>query len=66
MHADGRAEHADDSGSYIILEVAPKPWIVEDANRIAAELSVGKRPRVLIENECALVISRNILSTVSK
>jgi L-fuculose-phosphate aldolase len=55
--------------SYIVLNEAPKlPFlrIVEDADRIAAEVSLGKRPVVLIENEGALVIGRDILDAFDR
>jgi L-fuculose-phosphate aldolase len=55
--------------SYIVLNEAPKlPFlrIVEDAERIASEVSLGKRPVVLIENEGALVIGRDVLDAFDR
>lgn len=55
--------------SYIVLKEAPKlPFlrIVEDADRIAAEVSLGKRPVVLIENEGALVLGRDVLDAFDR
>ena len=55
--------------SYIVLNDAPKlPFlrIVEDADRIAAEVSLRKRPVVLIENEGALVLGRDVLDAFDR
>ena len=55
--------------SYIVLNEAPKlPFlrIVEDAERIASEVSLGKRPVVLIENEGAVVLGRDILDAFDR
>jgi L-fuculose-phosphate aldolase len=55
--------------SYIVLQDAPRlPFarIVEDADRLAAEVSMAKRPVVLIENEGALVVGRNILDAFDR
>lgn len=55
--------------SYIVLNEAPKlPFlrIVEDAARIAAEVSLGRRPVVLIANEGALVLGRDILDAFDR
>ncbi|HVU35714.1 MAG TPA: class II aldolase/adducin family protein [Opitutaceae bacterium] len=55
--------------SYVVLQEAPKlPFlrIVEDAERIAAEVSLGKRPVVLIENEGALVLGRDVLDAFDR
>ena len=55
--------------SYIVLNEAPKlPFlrIVEDAERIAAEVSLGRRPVVLIENEGALVLGRDVLDAFDR
>lgn len=55
--------------SYIVLNEAPKlPFlrIVEDAERIAAEVSLRKRPVVLIENEGAIVLGRDVLDAFDR
>jgi L-fuculose-phosphate aldolase len=55
--------------SYLVLNEAPKlPFlrIVEDAERIAGEVSLGKRPVVLIENEGALVLGRDVLDAFDR
>jgi L-fuculose-phosphate aldolase len=55
--------------SYIVLNEAPKlPFlrIVEDAERIANEVSLGKRPVVLIENEGAIVLGRDVLDAFDR
>ncbi|HEY0946868.1 MAG TPA: class II aldolase/adducin family protein [Opitutaceae bacterium] len=55
--------------SYIVLNDAPKlPFlrIVEDAERIAAEVSLGKRPVILIENEGAIVLGKTILDAFDR
>jgi L-fuculose-phosphate aldolase len=55
--------------SYIVLNEAPRlPFqrIVEDADRIAGEVSLGRRPVVLIENEGALVVGRDILDAFDR
>ena len=55
--------------SYIVLNEAPKlPFlrIVEDAERIAHEVSLGKRPVVLIENEGAIVLGRDVLDAFDR
>jgi L-fuculose-phosphate aldolase len=55
--------------SYVVLNDAPKlPFlrIVEDADRIAKEVSLRKRPVVLIENEGALVLGRDVLDAFDR
>ena len=55
--------------SYIVLNEAPKlPFlrIVEDADRIAEQVSLGRRPVVLIENEGALVLGRDVLDAFDR
>jgi L-fuculose-phosphate aldolase len=55
--------------SYIVLNEAPKlPFlrIVEDAEQIAREVSLGKRPVILIENEGAVVLGRDILDAFDR
>jgi L-fuculose-phosphate aldolase len=55
--------------SYIVLNEAPKlPFlrIVEDADRIAGEVSLRKRPVVLIENEGAIVLGRDVLDAFDR
>lgn len=55
--------------SYIVLNEAPKvPFarIVEDAPKIAACMDIKKCPVVLIENEGALVIGRNVLEAFDR
>jgi L-fuculose-phosphate aldolase len=55
--------------SYIVLNEAPKlPFlrIVEDAERIAGEVSLGRRPVVLIANEGALVLGRDVLDAFDR
>lgn len=55
--------------SYVVLNDAPKlPFqrIVEDADRLAAEVSLRKRPVVLIENEGALVLGRDVLDAFDR
>lgn len=55
--------------SYVVLnnvERLPFQRIVEDADRIAAAVSVGRRPVVLIENEGALVVGRTILEAFDR
>ena len=55
--------------SYVVLNDAPKlPFlrIVEDAERIAAEVSLRQRPVVLIENEGALVLGRDVLDAFDR
>lgn len=55
--------------SYVVLNEAPKlPFlrIVEDAERIANEVSLRKRPVVLIENEGALVLGRDVLDAFDR
>ena len=55
--------------SYIVLNEAPKlPFlrIVEDAERIAQEVSLRQRPVVLIENEGALVLGRDVLDAFDR
>ncbi len=55
--------------SYIVLNEAPKlPFhrIVEDAEAIAAQVSLERRPVVLIQNEGALVLGRNILDAFDR
>lgn len=55
--------------SYVVLHEAPKlPFrrIVEDAEQIAEELSLRKRPVVLIENEGAIVLGRDVLDAFDR
>ena len=55
--------------SYVVLNEAPKlPFlrIVEDADRIASEVSLGKRPVILIENEGAIVLGRDVLDAFDR
>lgn len=55
--------------SYVVLNEAPKfPFarIVEDAERIAAEVSLDRRPVILIENEGAIVLGRTILEAFDR
>ncbi|EIP96583.1 ribulose-5-phosphate 4-epimerase-like epimerase or aldolase [Opitutaceae bacterium TAV1] len=55
--------------SYIVLNEAPKvPFarIVEDAAKIAAQMDLKKCPVILIENEGALVIGRNVLDAFDR
>lgn len=55
--------------SYIVLNDTPQlPFlrIVEDAERIVAEVSLGKRPVVLIENEGAVVLGKNLLDAFDR
>jgi L-fuculose-phosphate aldolase len=55
--------------SYIVLNEAPKlPFqrIVEDASRIAGEVSLGRRPVVLIENEGAVILGRDVLDAFDR
>lgn len=55
--------------SYVVLNEAPKlPFlrIVDDAERIAGEVSLRKRPVVLIENEGALVLGRDVLDAFDR
>ncbi|PTX95683.1 class II aldolase/adducin family protein [Opitutus sp. ER46] len=55
--------------SYIVLNEAPRlPFlrIVEDAERIAQEVSLRKRPVVLIQNEGALVLGRDVLDAFDR
>jgi L-fuculose-phosphate aldolase len=55
--------------SYLVLNDTPRlPFlrIVEDAERIAAEVSLRQRPVVLIENEGALVLGKNILDAFDR
>jgi L-fuculose-phosphate aldolase len=55
--------------SYVVLNEAPKlPFlrIVEDAERIASEVSLSKRPVILIENEGAIVLGRDVLDAFDR
>lgn len=55
--------------SYVVLNEAPKlPFlrIVEDAERLAQEVSLRKRPVVLVENEGALVLGRDVLDAFDR
>jgi L-fuculose-phosphate aldolase len=55
--------------SYVVLNEAPKlPFlrIVEDAERLAQEVSLKKRPVVLVENEGALVLGRDVLDAFDR
>lgn len=55
--------------SYVVLNNAPRlsfQRIVEDADRIAAAVSVDRCPVILIENEGALVLGRTILEAFDR
>jgi L-fuculose-phosphate aldolase len=55
--------------SYILLNDVPKlPHfdVVADAERITAEVSLAKRPVLLIENEGALVVGKNVLDAFDR
>ncbi len=55
--------------SYIVLNDAPKipnACLVADAERIATEISLSKRPVILIENEGALVVGKNVLDAFDR
>jgi L-fuculose-phosphate aldolase len=55
--------------SYVVLYDAPRlPFrrIVEDAARIAAEVSLERRPVILIENEGAIVLGRTVLEAFDR
>lgn len=55
--------------SYLVLQDAPKlPYhcIVNDAEKIAAQLSLTKCPVVLIQNEGALVIGKDLLEAFDR
>ncbi len=55
--------------SYIVLNDAPKlphACVVADAEKMAAQVSLEKRPVVLIENEGALVVGRNVLDAFDR
>lgn len=55
--------------SYVVLNNAPMlPFhrIVEDADRIAAQVSLRKCPVILIENEGVLVVGKNILDAFDR
>ena len=55
--------------SYVVLQEVPKlshACVVADAESIAAEVSLSKRPALLIENEGALVVGRDILDAFDR
>ena len=55
--------------SYIVLNDAPKlphACVVADAEKIAAQVSLAKRPVVLIENEGALILGKNVLDAFDR
>lgn len=55
--------------SYVVLNDVPKlPFlrIVEDAEKIAAEISPAKRPVLLIANEGAVVVGRTLLEAFDR
>lgn len=55
--------------SYVVLNDVPRlPFlrIVEDAERIAGEVALGRRPVILIENEGAIVLGRTILEAFDR
>lgn len=55
--------------SYVVLnnvERLPFARIVEDADRIAAAVSVDRRPVILIQNEGAIVLGRTILEAFDR
>jgi L-fuculose-phosphate aldolase len=55
--------------SYIVLNDAPKlphACVVADAEKIAAQVSLAKRPVVLIENEGALIVGKNVLDAFDR
>jgi L-fuculose-phosphate aldolase len=55
--------------SYVVLNNTPKlPFlrIVEDAERIASELSLDRCPVILIQNEGAIVLGRSVLDAFDR
>ncbi len=55
--------------SYLVLRDAPKlphACVVAEAERLAAEVSPATRPVVLIENEGALVVGRDVLDAFDR
>jgi L-fuculose-phosphate aldolase len=55
--------------SYIVLNDVPMlPYhcAVADAGRLAAEVSLAKRPVLLVENEGALVVGKNVLDAFDR
>jgi len=55
--------------SYIVLNDMPRlphACVVADAEKIAAQVSLGKRPVILIENEGALVVGKNVLDAFDR
>jgi len=55
--------------SYIVLNDVPRlphACVVADAEKIAAQVSLGKRPVILIENEGALVVGKNVLDAFDR
>jgi L-fuculose-phosphate aldolase len=55
--------------SYIVLNDVPKlphACVVAEAERIAAEVSLARRPVLLIENEGALVVGKDVLDAFDR
>jgi L-fuculose-phosphate aldolase len=55
--------------SYIVLNEVPKlphACVVAETERIAAEVSLARRPVLLIENEGALVVGRDVLDAFDR
>ena len=55
--------------SYVVLNDVPKlphACVVAEAERIAAEVSLGTPPVLLIENEGALVVGRDVLDAFDR
>lgn len=55
--------------SYVVLHDVPKlphACVVAEAERIAAEISLATRPVLLIENEGALVVGRDVLDAFDR
>ena len=55
--------------SYVVLREVrklPHACVVAEAERIAAEVSLARRPVLLIENEGALVVGRNVLDAFDR
>ena len=55
--------------SYVVLNEVPKlphACVVAEAEGIAAQVSLGRHPAVLIENEGALVVGRDVLAAFDR
>jgi L-fuculose-phosphate aldolase len=55
--------------SYVVLNEVPKlphACVVAEAEGIAAQVSLGRHPAVLIENEGALVVGRDVLDAFDR